>query len=466
MSGVDRSRPPVPGPDPSFRFPSVAVHRLSNGLEVRTIEHRGLPVLTVLVLVRAGAASDPSDREGLAALTADMLDEGADGRSAPEVQEALARAGSSIDTEVGPDSTSLTLITLTHHAERALDIMAGILTRPDLAGPDLERVRQLRLNRLLQLRDVPAALADRLFLRGVYGAHPYGHLSIGSARGLQSASVGDVTAFHRRWFTPAESVVVAAGDATHAQLARLVEQALGRWQAAPGADSVGGAEPSSPSDPDPAGVVASPGARLLVVDRPGAVQSEVRVGRVAASRDTPDYYALLVLNMALGGQFVSRVNMNLRQRKGYTYGARTGFDCRIGRGPFTLQTSVHSAVTAEAVSEALAEIRAIGWDRPVTSDELVTARAALTRGFPRNFETAEQIARAMAQLVLYRLPDDTLERFVPSVEEVTAEMVTEAARAHLPPGDLSVALVGDASVFGARLDGLGLGEPTLQPIDD
>jgi predicted Zn-dependent peptidase len=200
-----------------------------------------------------------------------------------------------------------------------------------------------------------------------------------------------------------------------------------------------------------------------VVHRSGAAQSELRIGRLAAARSTPDYHTLLVLNTVLGGQFVSRINMNLRQDKGYTYGARTSFDFRRGRGPFVLQASVHTSSTADAVREALGELEAIRGPRPVTPHELDTARAALTRGFPRNFETAEQIARGLAQLALYGLPDDYFEQFVPLVNAVTAAQVTESASAYLDPSTMITAIVGDRDAFGSRLPSLGLGEAVEVP---
>jgi predicted Zn-dependent peptidase len=200
--------------------------------------------------------------------------------------------------------------------------------------------------------------------------------------------------------------------------------------------------------------------RLVLVDKPGAAQSEIRIGEVGLARSTPDYHALLVLNMILGGQFVSRINMKLRQEKGLTYGARTAFDFRRGRGPFILQTSVQSDGTGEAIKESLLEIHAIRTDRPPTADEVAVAKAALTRGYARNFETAEQIARAMAQLVLYGLPDDYFDTFASKVDEVTVDYARQVASTHLDPDRLATAIVSDSSIVIPQLAAAGLGEPT------
>ena len=203
------------------------------------------------------------------------------------------------------------------------------------------------------------------------------------------------------------------------------------------------------------------GHRLLLVDRPGAAQSELRIGHVAVSRRTPDYHALLLLNLVLGGQFVSRLNMNLREHKGYTYGARSWFEFRLGRGPFQMSASVQTDVTADAIREALGEVSAMRGDRPVTVDELETARAALTRGYPRNFETADQVARSVAQLALYELPDDYFATFVPRVEALGLDAIHDAAVRHLHPDRLVTLVVGDKARVESTLGGLSLGAPEL-----
>ena len=215
--------------------------------------------------------------------------------------------------------------------------------------------------------------------------------------------------------------------------------------------------------PDPAALpvpaFGSTARRLHIAARTGAPQSELRIGHIAAARSSPDYHALVALNLVLGGQFVSRINTNLRERKGYTYGARTSFDFRRGPGPFVMHASVQSEATAEAVREALGELQAIRHDRPVTDDELTLGRAALTRGYPRNFETAEQVGRAIAQLALYDLPDDYFTQFVPKVMALTPEDLTRAARTHIQPDRLLTVIVGDRDKFAGALTEIDLGDP-------
>jgi zinc protease len=445
MSAVDRSRLPALGPEPIFTFPEIRRRVLDNGLRVWTVEHHDVPVLNVLLLLPAGAADDPADRPGLAAITGDLLDEGSGGLSALEFHEALGRLGASLDTEVGSDATLLGVTMLERFADRGLALLADLVTRPRLERAEFDRVRELRVNRLTQLRDVPSAVAERVFVQRLYGDHPYGHLSIGTEASLAALTVDDVVQFHDTRYDPAFATLILVGDATHDQLANLADRAFGRWATAAHrrrADRSGEAPPL-------------PDERLVLVHRPGSAQSELRMGHVSVARSTPDYHALLTLNMILGGQFVSRINMNLRERKGYTYGARTSFDLRRGAGPFVLQASVQSEATTDALREAIGELRAIRGDRPVTHEELLLGRAALTRGYPRNFETAEQIARAAAQLSLYDLPDDYFSRFVPTVLALTADDITRAGASYIHPDSLLTVIVGDRDRIGPSVETLG-----------
>ncbi len=458
MSRVDRSRLPAPAPDPPFRFPAVERRRLSNGLAVWTVEHREVPVVAMLLLLSSGAAEDPDDRPGLAALTADMLDEGSGERSALDLEAAFARLGAQFDTEIGPDATLLSALALARRRDDILALMADVARRPRLADEDFARVRDLRLNRLLQLRDLPAAVADRTLTRLLYQGHPYGHLPIGTAPSLRATGVDEVRRFHARVWKPCRMTLIMAGDGTHDELFESAERAFGDWR--PPADEEDGFVPRAV---DTAPARTSP--VVALVPRQGAAQSEIRLGQVAVPRRTPDYHALILGNAILGGQFVSRLNMNLREQKGYTYGVRSGFDFRQGPGPFLVQAAVQTQATADAVRETLAEIAALRTTRPPTPEEMELARLSVTRGYPRNFETAGQVARGLVQLALYGLADDTFEQFVPCVERVTAEEVIAAA-GRLDLRRMVVAVVGDREQVLPGLEALGLGEPqVLEPPD-
>jgi len=456
---ADRSRLPDVGPDPAFRFPSIARHTLHNGLQVRTVEHHTVPVVTLVVQMDTGAVADPPGREGLAAITADMVDEGTGSLTAIEVSEGLARIGAAYDVDVGADATHFSLTTLSRFADRGATLLADILLRPSLRASDFDRVRQMRLDRLRQLKDLPSAVAERAFLWLMYGEHPYGHLSIGTAQALDVLALEDVAAFHAARFRPSRATITIAGPLSHGGLLRLADEAFSGWSE----DSTP-VEMEEPREVGLQGDAAVP-TRLAVVPRDGAPQSELRIGHLSARRNTPDYPALLVMNAVLGGQFVSRINLKLREEKGYTYGARSGFDWRRGMTPFSLQASVHTASTADAISDCLAELDGIRGSRPPSEQEMSLAKASLTRGYPRGFETAQQVARSVAQLALFGLPDSYFEEFVPRVHAVEAADVVRAAERYVDPARAVTLVVGDYEAVAESLRPLGLGEPQVLPAD-
>jgi predicted Zn-dependent peptidase len=449
---VDRSRLPEPAPTRTLAFPAIEKSTLPNGLRVWTVHHAQVPLVSFTLLIRRGAASDPAGKAGLAAFTADMLDEGSGALSAIEVHEALAKLGAQFDTDIGSDATVASVSVLSRFAPGALGLLSDIVVRPAMRAADFARVHQLRLHRLTQVKDMPAAVADRAFLKLLYGSHPYGHAPTGTATSVSAITLDDVRAFHARAIRPSVATLVAVGDCTHADIVRVAAEAFGDWTG--GDDSEVSANGSLPSS-----------ARVNVVARAGAPQSELRIGQVAVGRDTPDYHPLVVANTILGGQFVSRINLNLREDKGLTYGARTAFEFRRLSGPFVLQASVETKGTARAVEESINEIAGIRGARPVTASELELGIAALTRGYARNFETAEQIGRAALQLALYDLADDYFEQFVPRIERVTSEDVSRVMTRHLDPARLTTLVVGDLDLAGAELGRLGMGDPAVLDAD-
>ena len=447
---VDRSRLPIPGEDRPFHFPRIVRRSLANGLELRAVRHRSVPVVSMVLLVPGGSSVDPDAAHGLVSMTAGLLDEGSRGQSALEIAERVARIGGDLDVEVGMDAVAIGLTTLDRFFESGLELVHEIVTAPNLANDDFNRIRNLRLERLAQMKDHAAAIAERAFARVLYGSHPYGHLSLGSEPALTAMTVDTVRAMHAALFTPAGATLVIVGDRSENQLLDRASAMFDPWRAAASTMTIDRAAGLTPPP-------ATPLAALAVIHRPGAAQSELRIGHVCAARSTPDYSRLLVLNAILGGEFVSRLNLNLRESKGYTYGVRTGFNLRRGIGPFVMQTSVGTDVTGPAIHEALAEIHAIAADRLATGDEVGQAFASLSKGYPRGFETAGQVARSVAQLALHNLPDTYFEEFVPRLAQVTADDVSAAARQYLASAKMTTVIVGDLDKIHGSLAGLGLG---------
>jgi zinc protease len=443
---------PVVGESRGIHFPPIVKHTRPDGLRVWTVEHRGLPVVCLSVLFPLGSAADPADRFGLTSLTADLLDEGTQTLDGLALHDALSRLGSHLEGEVGPDAAALGLLTLTRHGARAMALLADVTCHPRFDPLDFARVRDNRVSRLVQMRDVPAAVAERVFGEQLFGAHPYGHSSVGIERSLRATTLDDVRRFHAEVLLAARPTIMAVGDVAPADVVAWVEAA---WPARPGRPVAAAAA---------SGVPVPQGPSLSLVQRAGAAQSELRVGRVAASRSTPDYAALAVMNAILGGTFVSRINSKLREQKGYTYGVRSSFDYRREPGPFSVATSVQASATTEAIADIVDEIRGIGSDRPATPAELARAQAALTRSYPRSFETAEQVTRAVAQIALHGLPDDYFDNFVRDVGRVTSAQVSDVARRYASADDLHVVVVGDRSHLTA--DGLGLGPVVERTVVD
>ena len=458
MSPVDRSRLPVPVADRPFHFPRIARRALANGLELRAVTHRSVPVAALVLLIPGGSSVDPADAHGLVSMTAGLIDEGSRGQSAIEIANRVARIGGELDIDAGVDAVVVGLTTLDRFLGAGLALLHEIVTEPDLANDDFNRIRNLRLERLRQMKDHAGAMADRAFARVLYGSHPYGHLSLGTEAALNAMTVDATRALHAAVFTPAGATLIVVGDRPEDELLDEAGSMFGAWRAA---------TTMLPIDRDAALTAppAEPEVRLAVVPRPGAAQSELRIGHACAPRSTPDYHVLLLLNTILGGDFVSRLNLNLREQKGYTYGVRTGFNLRRGIGPFVMQTSVGTDVTSAALQEAWREIRDIAGTRPVTDQEVAQAFASVSKGYPRGFETAGQVARSVAQLALHGLPDSYFEQFVPRLSQVTAAEVTAAARRYLEQEKMTTVIVGDLDKIAGSLPALGFGPHRVLTID-
>lgn len=435
--------PPPAGHATPVRLPRISREELGSGLRIWSLPWNALPVVTVALLIERGSAQDPDDRPGLASLTADLVDEGAGSRDAVELSEAFERLGTHLDVDAGQDTTSLSFTTLARNLDAALALLADVVMRPRLAAPDLDRIRRLRLNRLRQMSTSAGTVADRAFLTAVFGTHPYGHGTVGTSRALEAATLDEVRAHHRQTFVSGAATLIVAGDVSASIVAESARRHLHGWGGGPriGRPLLPAAEPRP--------------VRCLLVDRPGAPQSELRIGHLAPPRRDPAYHALVTLNAALGGQFTSRINQQLREVKGYTYGAHTGFDFHCGGSTFTCDTSVQSDATVEAIRDVLDELTAAGSSRPVAGEELEHAKGSLTRGYVRHFETPAHLVRAAAELLKFELPDDSFDRFVPAVSALDAGELLSTAQRYLRPADCVIAIVGDAAGLRARLPDTG-----------
>lgn len=441
----DRSIMPEPGPTPDFSPPPVQRRKLSNGLEVIVAERHELPILTLDLVVNGGANLDPEGKVGTAEMMADLLTEGTENLDAIELAGALSEIGASLRAGSGTESSSLALTTLTKHTDRAMELFTDVLRNPAFPEKELERLRKEKLAALLRRADSPTAIAGVVFPKILYSeAHPYGQID--TLETVQAITRKDVVGLFDRLFVPNNAALIVVGDTTPDEIVARLETALEGWE--PG-------EPPETTYPEP------PSSRPLtvyLVDKPGAAQSVLSVGQVSVPRSTPDYFPLSVMNAILGGQFSSRINLNLREDKGYTYGARSSFAYGRGPGPFEAGASVQTEVTMPALVELMKEIRDITGPRPATSAELVFAKDRLIRGFPSRFETTFGVAGQLEDLVVYELPDDYFTNYQENIEKVTNEDVARVASKYLDPDHMTILIVGDRAAIEPELKTLKYAE--------
>ncbi len=449
----DRDTPPALGPPPSLSLPPMQHFELSNGLRVVIMEKHGVPLVQVDLLVHSGTVSDPDGKVGLASLTASMLDEGAGEYSALELADAIDMLGADISVGSGIQTSWVDLHTPLAQLEDGLSIMSDIILRPTFSAEELGRQRQNRLTSILQWHDEPGVIADRLFSQTLFGAsHPYGRSGFGDEEGLRAINAGDLRNFHATHFTPGNSHLIVVGDITPATVIPLLEDAFGQWRGdAPGSMRVSSVRQVSSR-------------RVLLVDKPGAAQSEIRIGRVGVDRMTDDYYPLLVMNTVLGGSFASRLNQNLREEHGYTYGARSSFSYRKGAGPFTASAAVQTDVTDSALVEFMRELNAIV--EPISPEELNRARNFVALRFPGRFQTVAGVANRISEFLEYGLPEGYFNGYVSGVLNVSIDETTRVAREYLDPDKMIIVVVGDRERIEAGIRALHLGPLEIISIED
>jgi len=452
---ADTSKLPKPKPDPQFTLPAIQRRQLSNGLEVLIVEQHELPVVNVNLVVKTGGAADQAERAGVANVTASLLDEGTKTRSALDISNQLSSIGASLSTNSGWDSSAASLQTVTRNLSRALDIFADVIINPAFPEDEIKRARLSRLTALRQRRDNANAIASVVYPALLYGrTHPYGHPLLGDEKSVEAINSADVRKFYETYYRPNNAALIVVGDVKPDTLVPQLERAFSNWK-----------KGEVPAVDVTAAPVERKQATIYLVDRPGAAQSVLSIGHVGVPRATPDYFSLLALNRLLGGQFVSRVNLNLRENKGYTYGARTGFDYRRGAGPFAATADVQTAVTKESVAEFLKELRGVRGEMPVTAAELEYAKQSIIRSFPTTFETPAQIAARLEDVVLYGLPDDYFNNYIAMVRAVKLDDVTRVANKYLDLSRLAILVVGDRRLIEPALRELEQVGGTLVVVD-
>ena len=447
-----RATQPAAGPASNLALPVPQRFTLSNGLTVLLLEQHKLPVFAASLYVLRGSEANPPQVPGLAAFTADMLDEGSATRPALKLADDVAQIGATLGAGSSSDSSAVSVAALRSNADAAFALLADVALRPAFAPAEIERLRNERLTSLLQQRDDARSLATRVFNRVVYGPeHPYGYTEIGTEAALKALTREDLERFWKAGYVPGNAALVVSGDITPADLEALAKKHFGQWSGAASAVQL----PPLP---------AATGRTVVIVDKPGAPQTALRIGHVGVPRSSPDYVPLEVMNTGLGGLFSSRINLNLRERHGYTYGSRSVFAYRRGPGPFFVGTSVRADATAPAVREIFREIEGMR-AAPVTDEELHLARDSFARSLAGLFETTSQSVGSIGELHVYGLPLDYYGTLPARIDAVTAADVQRVARQYLVPEKMAVVAVGDRKLVAPGLVSLRLGPVELRNFD-
>ncbi|HUP43926.1 MAG TPA: pitrilysin family protein [Thermoanaerobaculia bacterium] len=442
MSGFRTSAPPA-GPPRTFHFPNVTRRTLSNGLRVLVAERRTAPLVSMRTLIRSGADRDPADVAGVAGLLADLLDEGAGERDAIRLAEDIGLLGGALGTGADWDAAYASIDVLSRNAEPSASILADVSFRATLPQDGFDRVRRERLTEILQQRDEPAAIAGKRFASLLYGRGVYGNSVIGTAESVSRINIDHVRRYYADHYLPNNSSVVLAGDVVTDDALRVLESAFAEWKRGP--------EPPMPAI-EPAPFDSS---RVYIIDRPHAVQSEIRIGHIGVPRACEDYFPLSVMNALLGGVFNSRINLNLRERHGYTYGARSAFSFRRLAGPFVVAAPVRNEVTRESVTEILGELRRIRTG-DVEDGELNDTKNYLMGVFPATVQSAGDIAGRLLDMELYGLPEDYFDRYRENIRAVGREDIARVAEKYLDPDRVLIVIVGSAAQIREPLGTLGL----------
>jgi predicted Zn-dependent peptidase len=454
QQAFDRSKPPVLPKPAELTVPRVHDMSLANGVRLNVVEHRELPLVHIIFSVGGGSRLD-GDRPGLTSFVANMLDEGAGSRNALQLQSELAFLGAQLNTGADWDRTTISLKVPVRNLEPALDLLADVVRRPTFNAAEVTRQRGLRLTGILQRKDQPGTLAQMAFNMSLYPAgHPYRNPSAGDSSTTAKLDSAMVRAFYDATIRPSRTTVYAVGDIAASQLREALNKRFSDWR-----------EPASAVvvRQNVAAVPPASARRVVLVDKPNAAQSVIIIGSPGVERKSPDYAPLMVMNTILGGLFTSRLNFNLRETKGYTYGAGSGYAFRLAPGPFTASAQVRTNVTDSSLVEFFKELRGMR-DSQVKDEELAKAKASLELGIPDELETTSQIAGELSSLGVFGLTLEEKRDFARKVRAVTKADVQRVARQYIQEDRLLITVVGDLARIRPGIEALKLGEVSVLDV--
>jgi predicted Zn-dependent peptidase len=451
---LDRTKLPTPGETPALRVPAWTRAKLANGATLIVSERRGLPLVSFSITFLGGSNQfEAAGKRGVAAMTVSMLTEGTRTKTGDELSDALQMLGTGIGANIGGEEGNVSFVSTSKNFDATLALLADMMLNSTFPEAALERLRARTLVNLTQQKDQPAIVGAQVFARILYGqAHPYGQRVTESS--VKSITRDDVMAFQKAYFQPGRALITVVGDLTAAQAKTSVEKGLAAWTKAGDLPSF---DYPKPPELQPA--------KIYLVDKPGAAQSVVNIGLPGPARNTPDYFALQVLNTILGGQFQSRLNANIREEKGYSYGVNSIFSYGKGPGAFRAGGAIFSAKTDAALVEFMKELKGIVGEKPVTDEEIKTAKESLIQRLPQRFASVTAISGAVTSLVVDGLPDDFYQTYAGKISAVTKEDLLRVAKRYIDLNHLAIVIVGNRSEVEGPLKATGIAPITVIDIE-
>jgi zinc protease len=447
-----RKTRPVAGPAPALHLPVPTEFSLDNGLKVLLVEDHALPVLTADFVTRAGNANNQPGKSGLATLTAAVIGDGTTSRDVKKLSSDQERIGTQILPQATMDSAQLAMSLITWHADEGMSLLADVVEHPAFRADDVERDRKQRLVSIAQQSDNVASMALRVGPQLVFGDSPYGMTAGGTTESITAITPADISGFYADHYGPADSALILAGDVTRAQAEELARKYFGQWTA---------------HTAEPAAIPAAPASQpthIVIIDKPGAPQSALFAFGLGVPQGSPDEDALSVMNYTLGGSFASRINMDLREQHGYTYGASSRMLSYRDGGEFFAGALVRTDVTAPAAKDLMAQIRNFP-DHPSTPEELAAAKEASMRSLPGRFQTTTAIAAATSDVFLFNRPLDYYAQLPAKYDAITEADVARVAKMYLHPDQLVIVTAGDRSKIEPGLKDAGLGAVEVRTIE-
>lgn len=451
---LDRTKIPEPGKSPVLSVPAWTKTQLANGATLIVSERHNLPLVSFTITFLGGANQfEPANRKGVAAMTASMLSEGTTTKTGDQISDALQMLGTGVGGGVGGEEGSIGFVSTTTNFEPTLAILADMMLNPVFPQEALERLRGRTLVSLTQAKDQPTVVGAQVFAKVLYGdAHPYGQRVTETS--VKAITRDDIVAFQKAYYQPGRAIITVVGDVTAAKVKSALDKSLAGW--AKGGDKPSFNYPQLPQ--------LQP-AKIYLVDKPGSAQAVVNIGLPGPPRNTPDYFALQVLNTILGGQFQSRLNANIREQKGYSYGVSSNFNYGKGPGAFRAGGSIFIAKTDAALIEFMKELQGIVGAKPITDEELKTAKDSLIQGLPQRFASVSAINNAITGLAVQNLPDNYYQTFASKVSAVTKADLLRVAKRYIDLGHLAIVIVGDRATVEAALKATNIAPITLLDIE-